>query len=387
MGVHHAPFDPSTCRRVVVKVGSALIADPASRAIPRLAGELAELRRGGREVVVVSSGAVALGTARLKLPTRPLSIPAKQAAAAVGQPLLMQAWAEAFGRHGLATAQVLLTAFDLADRARFLNARHTVETLLRWGVIPVVNENDTVAVEELKFGDNDHLSVLLATLVGADLLLVLSDVEALYDRDPRIHPDARPIRRVDRVDRELLARAGAEPGEVGTGGMRSKLLAAEKALAAGIPMWLLPGQRPHVIREALSGAPVGTLFWSAQRRYSGRKRWLYQLPRPAGELLLDAGAARALREEGASLLPAGILGVRGEFGVGDPVRCLDPQGRLVGVGLVNYSASEIERIKGAHTREIETRLGYKHSDEVIHRDHFVLAGDLEAEASYTGGVR
>ncbi|MDR5709558.1 MAG: glutamate 5-kinase [Armatimonadota bacterium] len=387
MDVRHASFDPAACRRIVVKVGSALIADPASSTIPRLAGELAELRRGGREVVVVSSGAVALGTARLKLPARPLSIPAKQAAAAVGQPLLMQAWAEAFARHGLVAAQVLLTAFDLADRSRFLNARHTVETLLRWGAVPVVNENDTVAVEELKFGDNDHLSVLLATLVGADLLLVLSDVEALYDRDPRTCPDARPIRRVDRVDRELLARAGAEPGEVGTGGMRSKLLAAEKALAAGIPMWLLPGHSPHAIREALSGAPVGTLFWSARRRYSGRKLWLYQLPRPAGELLLDAGAARALREEGASLLPAGIRGVRGEFGVGDPVRCLDPEGRLVGVGLVNYSSSEIERIKGAHTREIETRLGYKHSDEVIHRDHFVLAGELEAEASYAGGVR
>jgi len=382
VGSERLRYDPASSRRLVVKVGSALITgphglDPSS--LHRLAAEMAELRAEGREVVLVSSGAVASGVARMGLAGRPTTIPAKQAAAAVGQPLLMRAWEAAFSAHGLTVAQVLLTASDLTDRARFLNARHTLETLLRWRVLPVVNENDTVAVEELTFGDNDHLSVLIATLVGADLLVLLSDVEALYDRDPRTHPDARPIRHVERIDRDLVARAGAGPGEVGTGGMRSKLLAAEKALAAGIPMLLLPGRRPGVLRAALAGEAVGTLFWSGRRRYTGRKLWLYQLPKPVGELVLDAGAARALREEGASLLPAGIRAVRGSFGVGDPVRCLDPEGRLVGVGLVNYSAPEIERIKGARTREIESRLGYRHSDEVIHRDHFVLSGDLEAE--------
>lgn len=374
--------DAQAYRRLVVKVGSAVITGPdglRQEVLDRLADELVELRAEGREVVVVSSGAVAAGTAQLRLAERPSTIPAKQAAAAVGQPLLVRAWGQAFRRHGLSVAQVLLTAPDLADRARFLHARHTLHTLLSWGVVPVVNENDTVVVEEVQFGDNDRLSVLVATLVGADLLVLLSDVEALFDRDPRIHPDAQPILWVERVDRTLLGFAGPAPNEVGSGGMRSKLLAAEKALAAGVPLLLLPGRRPGALRDALEGRPVGTLFWSSARRYGGRKLWLYQLPKPAGELLVDAGAARALRQSGASLLPAGIRGVRGQFGVGDPVRCLDPEGRLVGVGLVNYSAAEVELIKGLHSRDIEARLGYKHSDEVIHRDHFALASELEAE--------
>ncbi|MER3455917.1 MAG: glutamate 5-kinase [candidate division GAL15 bacterium] len=374
--------DPQVYRRLVVKVGSAVVAGPGGleqEVLNRLADELAELRGQGREVVVVSSGAVAAGVAHLRLPERPTTIPAKQAAAAVGQPLLVRAWEHAFRRHGVSVAQVLLTGPDLADRSRFLHARHTLHTLLRWGVVPVVNENDTVVVEEVQFGDNDRLSVLIATLVGADLLVLLSDVDALFDRDPRIHPEARPIPWVERVDRALLESAGQSPNEVGSGGMRSKLLAAEKALAAGMPLLLLPGRRRRAISDALAGKPVGTLFWSGGRRYAGRKLWLYQLPKPAGELLLDAGAARALRQAGASLLPAGIRGVRGHFGVGDPVRCLDPEGRLVGVGLVNYSAAEIDLIKGLHTREIESRLGYKHSDEVIHRDHLALASELDAE--------
>jgi len=381
--------DPQAYRRLVVKVGSAVLAGPQGLNQPvldRLADELVALRAEGRELVVVSSGAVAAGVAHLQLPERPGTIPAKQAAAAVGQPLLVRAWERAFGRHGVSVAQVLLTAPDLADRTRFLHARHTLQTLLAWGVVPVVNENDTVVVEEVQFGDNDRLSVLVATLVGADVLVLLSDVEALFDRDPRLHPDARPIAWVERVDRHLLASAGPAPNQVGRGGMRSKLVAAEKALAAGMPMLLLPGRRPGAIRDALAGQPVGTLFWSGGRRYAGRKLWLYQLPQPAGELLLDAGAARALRETGASLLPAGIRGVRGQFGVGDPVRCLDPQGRLVGVGLVNYSAAEVELIKGLQTREIERRLGYRHSDEVIHRDHFALASELEAEESLLRGA-
>ncbi len=373
---------------MVVKVGSAVVAGPQGLDQPvldRLADELAALREEGREVVVVSSGAVAAGVASLQLGERPGTIPGKQAAAAVGQPLLMRAWERAFGRHGISVAQVLLTAPDLADRSRFLHARHTLRTLLAWGVVPVVNENDTVVVEEVQFGDNDRLSVLVATLVGADALLLLSDVGALFDRDPRKHPDARPIPWVERIDRHLLESAGDEPNQVGRGGMRSKLLAAEKALAAGIPLLLLPGKNPGAIREALAGHPVGTLFWGGSRKYAGRKLWLYQLPKPAAELLLDAGAARALRELGASLLPAGIRGVRGQFGVGDPVRCLDPEGRLVGVGLVNYSAAEVELIKGLHSREIEARLGYKHSDEVIHRDHFALASEVEAEESILRG--
>ncbi len=371
----------SSHRRIVVKVGSAVIAGPAGldpQALGNIASEIAKLRREGREVVLVSSGAVASGVFRLALAERPSTMPAKQAAAAVGQPLLMRAWEEAFLAHAINVAQVLLTAEDLSQRHRYLNARHTFETLLSWGVVPVVNENDTVMVEEIKFGDNDQLSASIAGLVWADLLVLLSDVEALFDQDPRNNPEARPVPLVERVNPEVMSMAGQDAGAVGTGGMQSKLLAAEKAQAAGIPMLLLPGARPGVIQEALAGAPVGTLFAAGNRRFSGQKLWLYQLPRPAGEIMVDAGAAKALREAGASLLPAGIREVKGSFNSGEAVRCLDQAGQLIGVGLVNYASAEIERIKGARTAEIASRLGYRHSDEVIHRDYFALVSELEA---------
>ncbi|MER3444758.1 MAG: glutamate 5-kinase [Meiothermus sp.] len=366
-------------RRVVLKVGSAVLSGKEGRSRQiAIAEQVARLRAEGREVVLVSSGAVATGVARLGLKSRPKTMPGKQAAAAVGQPVLMQLWEQALAWYDLRVAQILLTAEDLAHRHRYLNARHTLETLLEWGIVPVINENDTVMVEEIKFGDNDQLSALIASLVGADLLVILSDIEALYDADPRHNPHARPVPYVERVNAEVLRMAGADPNGVGTGGMRSKLLAAEKAQAAGIPMLLLPGTRPGTVLQALRGEPVGTFFAAGQRRYSGQKLWLYQLPKPAGEIAVDAGAARALREGGASLLPAGIRAVRGSFGVGEPVRCLDPEGNLVGVGLVNYSSAEIERIKGAKSRDLEAILGYKHSDEVIHRDYFALASELAA---------
>jgi glutamate 5-kinase len=363
----------------VIKVGSAVLSGKEGRRGQlAIAEQIAALRQEGREVVLVSSGAVAVGMARLGLAQRPRTMPGKQAAAAVGQPLLMQLWEQAFAWYDLKVAQILLTAEDLAHRHRYLNARHTLETLLEWGIVPVINENDTVMVEEIKFGDNDQLSALVASLVGADLLIILSDIEALFDADPRHNPQARPVRYVEKVDAEVLRMAGDSPNTVGTGGMRSKLLAAEKAQAAGIPMLLLPGKRTGVLLQALRGDPVGTFFAAGRRRYGGQRLWLSQLPKPAGEILIDAGAARALREGGASLLPAGIRGVKGSFGVGEAVRCLDPKGKLVGVGLVNYSSTEIERIKGAKTREVEAILGYKHSDEVIHRDHFALASELAA---------
>ncbi|WP_119279899.1 glutamate 5-kinase [Calidithermus roseus] len=373
------PLSSPPYRRLVIKVGSAVLSGKEGRRrLLAIADQVAALRGEGREVVLVSSGAVATGMARLGLTQRPRTMPGKQAAAAVGQPVLMQLWEQAFAWHDLKVAQVLLTAEDLAHRHRYLNARHTLKTLLEWGIVPVINENDTVMVEEIKFGDNDQLSALIASLVAADLLIILSDIEALFDADPRHNPQARPVRYVEKVDAEVLRMAGDDPNQVGTGGMRSKLLAAEKAQAAGIPMLLLPGTRPGVVLQALQGEPVGTFFAAGQRRYSGQKLWLSQLPKPAGEILVDAGAARALREGGASLLPAGIRGVKGSFGVGEAVRCLDPRGNLVGVGLVNYSSAEIERIMGAKTRDLEAILGYKHSDEVIHRDYFALASELAA---------
>lgn len=378
------PLPPEPYHRLVIKVGSAVLAGSSGLNPTRLhdlARQIAQLRAEGREVVLVSSGAMASGVAKLGLKGRPKTMPGKQAVAAVGQPLLMRAWTEAFAKLDHAPtpeiAQILLTAEDLAHRHRYLNARHTLETLLSWGILPIINENDTVMTDEIKFGDNDQLSALIASLVGADLLVLLSDIDALFNTDPRSNPGARPIPYVEQVDAAVMAMAGESPNAVGTGGMRSKLLAAEKAQAAGIPMLLLPGTRPGAVLEALAGQPLGTLFAGGNRRYSGKKLWLYQLPKPQGEVVVDAGAAQALRQGGASLLPAGIRGVRGNFGVGEAVKCLDEGGRLIGIGLVNYSSAELARIKGVKTREIEGILGYKHSDEAIHRDYFALGNELE----------
>lgn len=372
------PINAQNYHRLVVKVGSAVLSGAKGRQQQlEIAAQIAALRAEGREVVLVSSGAVATGLSKLGFKERPKTMPGKQALAAVGQPTLMYLWEQAFSWYDLKVAQVLLTAEDLGHRQRYLNARQTLETLLEWGIVPIINENDTVMVEEIKFGDNDQLSALIASLVGADLLILLSDIEALFEADPRTHPEARPIPFVERVDAAVLRMAGDSPGRVGTGGMKSKLLAAEKAQAAGIPTLLLPGHRPQSISQALRGEPVGTLFAGGSRRYSGRKLWLYQLPKPQGEVVVDAGAAQALRQGGASLLPAGIKEVRGQFGVGEAVRCLDTEGSLIGIGLVNYSASELSRIKGRKTREIEALLGYKNTDEAIHRDYFALASELE----------
>lgn len=372
------PLEVQTFRRLVVKVGSAVLSGLRGREQQlAVAAQIAALRSEGREVVLVSSGAQAIGMQKLGLTEKPKSMPGKQALAAVGQPTLMYLWEQAFSWYDLKVAQVLLTAEDLGHRHRYLNARQTLETLLEWGMVPIINENDTVMVEEIKFGDNDQLSALMATLVGADLLILLSDIEALYEADPRTDPQAKPIPYVERVDTRVLRMAGDSPGRVGTGGMKSKLLAAEKAQAAGIPTLLLPGTHPQSIVQALRGEPIGTLFAGGSRRYSGRKLWLYQLPKPQGEVVVDAGAAQALRQGGASLLPAGILEVRGQFGVGEAVRCLDEEGNLIGVGLVNYSATELARIRRKKTKDIESMLGYKNTDEAIHRDYFALASELE----------
>lgn len=361
------------CKRLVLKVGSAVLSGASGKQNQlQLARQIALLRQEGREVVLVSSGAVASGMAKLGLTERPKTMPQKQAAAAVGQPMLMQRWEQALAWFNLQVGQILLTAEDLANRHRYLNARHTLQALLQWGIVPIINENDSVMVDEIKFGDNDQLSALIAALVGADLLVIFSDIPALYTADPRSNPQAQAVPFVAQVTPEVRQMAGDSPNAVGTGGMRSKLLAAEKAQAAGIPMLLLPGQQPDSLLHALQGQEVGTLFAASERRYAGQKLWLSQLPQSAGALLLDAGAAKALRNSGASLLPAGIKAVQGVFDVGEAVRVLDPSGAVVGVGLVNYASAEIERIKGAQTQQIEGILGYKHSDEVIHRDHFAL---------------
>lgn len=373
------------CRRIILKVGSAVVTGPLGLdrvMIHRLSDQVAELRQQQREVVIVSSGAVASGVRKVGLKERPRTIPHKQAAAAVGQSVLMQAWEEAFDKYDLLVAQVLLTGEDLAQRHRYLNARNTLETLLEWSITPVINENDTVAVEEIKFGDNDQLSALIAGLIAADLVVNLTDTAGLYDCDPRAHADAQLIPVVQRLDARVLAYASTASGTVGTGGMLSKLHAAKKCTASGIPMIIAPGKERDVLLRLFAGEDLGTFFVPRQRGYHGRKLWLAHLPKPAGDLVLDAGAVAALERGGKSLLPIGIREVRGSFGVGAAVRCLAEDGHAIGVGLSNYKASEIEQIKGHRSEEIEAIIGYKHSDEVVHRNNFVLASEhlaLETE--------
>lgn len=360
-------------KTLVAKVGSAVLTGERGldlEVMAHLAEQLSALKGEGRRMVLVSSGAVAAGMRQLNLP-RPKDMPGNQALAAVGQPLLMEAWRKAFRPFGIEVAQVLLTAEDLESRARYLNARSTLEKLFELEVLPIVNENDTVAFEEIRFGDNDQLSAQVAAMVGAGLLVLLSDVEGLFEEDPKKNPLAKLIPEVRRVEAVLDLTGEGNP--LGSGGMRSKLLAAQKAADVGIPTLLLAGRDREVLLRALGGEPLGTYF-PARGRYRGEKAWLYHLKRPKGELVLDQGAAEALRERGASLLPAGIKAVRGRFGRGEPVRLLDEEGKEIGVGLAGYAAEEVVRVMGRKTHEIEAILGYRYTDEVVHRDHLVLKG-------------
>jgi len=365
-------------RRLVVKVGTGLITQPKLGPDPdriaALAGEIAAVREG-REVVLVTSGAIATGMARLTLAERPRSIPEKQAAAAVGQSALMWHYEHAFKRHGLPVGQVLLTAHDISDRARYLNARNTLLALLRFGVLPVVNENDTVAVEEIKVGDNDNLSALVASLIDADLLVVLTDVDGLYTSDPEKDATATKIDTVDTITEEIERLVWRGTGKGSVGGMATKLQAAQKAAAAGVPMVIASGRKQGVLARILKGEPVGTYFAPKADRLGARKRWIAFAVSPQGRLTVDAGALEALTHRGKSLLPSGVVKVDGDFAAGEVVGLAgDGDGREFARGLVNFDADELRKIQGAKTREIVQRLGYKSVDEVIHRDNLVLRG-------------
>ena len=363
-------------RRVVIKVGSRVLTVEGGGldydAITRLCDEMAGLRQQGIEVILVSSGAVAAGRDALRSADTTLTIPQKQAAAAVGQPLLMQAYQQACTRHGLVTAQILLTAEDLANRNRFLNARTTLEALLAAGALPVINENDSVAVAEIKFGDNDNLSALVTSLAEADLLLILTDIEGLYSANPANDPDAKLIPLVRSITREIERMAGGSGSSVGTGGMATKVTAAKKAARFGVPTILAPGKQPGVITAAVSGQEIGTLFLPATDGLNRRKHWIAYTLRPAGKVLVDAGAQRALVEKGTSLLPSGITGVEGRFERGRCVRICGPDGTEIARGLADYSSSEIQLIAGHKSAEIEQLLGYRYGDDVVHRDNLVL---------------
>ncbi|HEX5814865.1 MAG TPA: glutamate 5-kinase [Methylomirabilota bacterium] len=363
-------------RRLVVKVGTGLITRPGlgpdPERIAALAAELASVREG-RELVLVTSGAIATGMARLTLPERPRTIPEKQAAAAVGQSALMWHYEQAFKRHGVPVGQVLLTAHDISDRARYLNARNTLLALLRFGVLPVVNENDTVAVEEIKVGDNDNLSALVASLIDADLLVLLTDVDGLYTSDPARDPAAVKLDTVDTITAEIERLVWRGTGAGSVGGMATKLQAAQKAAAAGVPMVIASGRTQGVLARILKGEAAGTYFAPKADRLGARKRWIAFAVPPHGRLAVDAGARAALTQHGKSLLPSGIAKVEGDFAAGEVVGLVsDGDDREFARGLVNFDADELRKIQGAKTREIGQRLGYKSFDEVIHRDNLVL---------------
>jgi len=363
-------------RRVVVKIGSQILSSEGGIEEARLrglGGELAELHDRKKEIVVVSSGAVAAGMTRLGRKEKPKTIPEKQALAAVGQIKLMALYERLFSKFDKSVAQVLLTHEDLANRQRYINAKHTFQVLLESSIIPIVNENDTVAVEEMKFGDNDHLSALVATLLEADLLVILSDVEGVYDKDPRAHADARLIPLISEAKGLSQTIAGNSLSTVGTGGIVTKLGAAEKAALAGIPTVIASGMQSGVLGKVFAEEEsCGTLILAEANRLTSRKHWIAYNLKTAGEIVVDQGAHDAVAQKGKSLLPSGLKEVRGAFGVGDCVSCVDLEGREFARGLVNYSAQELNQIKGLHTSGIEKVLGYKAYDEVIHRDDLVV---------------
>lgn len=361
-------------QRIVVKVGSNVLSDARGLDLARVAeisADLCALLTAGVEVVLVSSGAVAAGKADLGIVDRPKTIPQKQAAAAIGQSRLMNAYKDAFQRHERKVAQVLLTRDDLTNRRRYLNAQNTLATLLEYEVTPIINENDTVVVEEIRFGDNDNLSAQVASLLRADLLVVLSDVDGLYDANPAENPQARLIPRVERIDAAILAVAGDSSSSVGTGGMMTKVAAARTAGQAGVGTVILNGRKPGNLPALLQGQCSGTWFLPAAEPLTARKRWL-AFSKTTGKLLLDEGAVRALRQRGRSLLPSGIRAVEGSFERGDVVELCDADGRAIAKGTVGYSRHELQQIKGCQSAEIDAVLGYKYGDEVIHRDNLVL---------------
>jgi len=362
-------------KKIVIKIGSAVLTDNGvlhRPAIARLADDIAFLRKKGYQTAIVSSGAIASGVGKMGLNRKPVTIPQKQAVAAIGQGSLMYAYEEAFNTHQLLVAQILLTREDLTNRQRYLNARNTLITLLEWGIIPIINENDTVAVDEIKFGDNDNLSALIAHLIDSDLLIVLTDTEGLYDRDPREDPTAHLIPVVEHVDGKVVGYTSKYSGEWGLGGMRSKIMAARKVTAGGIPVIVANGKKAGVLQEIIKGKPLGTLFLPQKPLLSRKKHWIAFTLKPKGEIVVDEGAKKAVTEKGKSLLPSGVVEVRGRFGIGACVRLLDQTDQDVGKGLVNYSSSDIMKIRGLKTSEIEKRLEFKHSDEVIHRDNMVV---------------
>jgi glutamate 5-kinase len=363
-------------RRLVVKVGSAVLT--ASQGgldtdhIQALTDSLSRVQKKGHELVLVSSGAIAAGVKKIGLRRKPSSIPEKQAAAAVGQARLMWVYERSFSKNGRKVAQILLTRDDVSDRRRFLNARNTLWTLLRWGILPIINENDSVVIDEIQFGDNDCLSALVTNLVQADLLVILTDIDGLFDADPKVDPAARLISRIENVDERVLSLVQLTTSDVGTGGMASKLQAAKTAAVYGVPTIIASGRSPDILERVLAAEEVGTLVLPRENRINSWKHWIAYSKTTCGTIIVDDGARRAIVDDGRSLLPSGIREVAGHFGTGDSVSCLGEDGMEFARGLVNYGSDEVRRIQGKRSSEIQSSLGYKYFDEVIHRDDLVL---------------
>lgn len=365
-----------TAKRIVIKVGTSTLSHSTGKLnfqrIEKLVRELADLANQGKEIILVTSGAVSAGMDRLGLKEKPKTIPEKQAAAAVGQGILLHTYEKIFGEYGQIVAQVLLTREDSVNRKRYANSRNTLLTLLSMGVIPIINENDAVAVDELKIGDNDTLSAMVASIVDADVLIILSDVEGVFTANPQSDPTAALIPEISDITPEIEDLAGGPGSMRGTGGMYTKIQAAKIAVNSGVVMVIASGFRDGVVREVLSGSNVGTLFLSKESRLHIRKRWLAFGARIRGSVVVDKGCEQAIVTTGSSLLPAGITEVDGEFEQGSTIRVLNSEGREIARGVVNYGSDDVRKIAGVRTQDIIEKLGSKLYDEVIHRDNMVV---------------
>jgi|LSQX01.2.fsa_nt_gb glutamate 5-kinase len=374
--MNHSDTAGMNPRRIVVKVGTRLVAHANGKLnlnfIEKLVRELSDLRNRGLEVILVSSGAIGAGIGRLNMPRRPESIPEKQAAAAVGQGLLIQIYEKFFAEYGLIVAQILLTRSDLISRRRYLNASNTILTLLRWGVVPIINENDTVAVHEIKFGDNDQLSALVAGLCDADLVIVLTNIDGLYTANPRKDKTAQLIPAVKEITAEVKSWGEASDDDLSTGGMVTKLQAAEIATSSGIGLYIANGNIPAVLHRILNGEQVGTYFYPQKKFLNRRKRWIAYGRVVQGKVVIDDGARKALCHDRKSLLPIGVIDVQGSFDSGALVAVVDQSGTEIGRGLTNFSAAELLRIKSRPSSEIERLIGRTAAAEVIHRDNLVI---------------
>lgn len=371
-------------KKILIKVGSAVLTGNDGldlKIIDALVREMSDLIDKGYSVVLVTSGAIASGKHRLKITENLKSMPEKQAAAAIGQGRLMRIYSKAFEKHGHYVAQILLTLSDLTDRQRYLNVRNTLSTLMEWGAIPIINENDSVAVDEIKFGDNDNLAAMIANIIEADLFINLTSTDGLYDCNPSVSKKAKLIKVVSEFSEEIESAATGETSSAGTGGMKSKIQAAKKVTAIGIPCIIASGKKENILADITSGKEIGTLFLPMADRLNSKKYWIAFTLRPRGRIVIDDGAKKALLEKGKSLLPSGIIDVEGNFDPGDPVTCVARDGSLLAKGLVNFNSSELNKIKGLKTSQISQVLGHKDYDEVIHRDNLAITGQIRKTKS------